>query len=209
MPEESYARIVTMSRDTVRRHYERAARGYDRRNRGIDTRLFAPHRQWLGAEASGRTLELGVGTGLNLAHYRGADVTGVDLSMAMLAQARSKRAASLVLADAAHLPFRPGVFETVTSTLVLSAVPEPHQVLREAHLVLRPGGRLLAVEKTRSDRRVARVVQQVFGPLWRRVQGGDRLGPDLISALRAASFEPRIDRWFARGYMARISARRD
>jgi ubiquinone/menaquinone biosynthesis C-methylase UbiE len=199
---------VPSSSDAVRRHYERVATGYDRRNRAIDTRLFAAHRRWLGREASGRTLELGVGTGLNLVHYRDAHVVGVDLTAAMLAQARTKVPISLALADAGDLPFPPGVFDIVTSTLVLSAVPDPHQVLREAHRVLRPGGRLLAIEKTRSSVVAARLVQQALAPLWRRVQGGDRLGADLVAALHEASFEPRIDGWFAAGFMARIDAQR-
>jgi ubiquinone/menaquinone biosynthesis C-methylase UbiE len=208
LPGTPYRWTVASSRDAVRRHYERVATGYDRRNRVIETRLLAAHRRWLGREASGRTLELGVGTGLNLAHYRDAHVVGVDLSAAMLAQASTKVPISLALADAGDLPFPPEVFDTVTATLVLSAVPDRHQALREAHRVLRPGGKLLALEKTQSSGPAVRLVQQALAPLWRRVQGGDRLGSDLVAALHEASFEPRIDGWFAAGFMARIDALR-
>ncbi|MGH9015724.1 MAG: class I SAM-dependent methyltransferase [Acidimicrobiia bacterium] len=196
------------SRDAVLRHYDGVASGYEARNRVIESRLLAAHRAWLGGEASGRTLELGVGTGLNVAHYRDAQVVGIDLSAAMLAQARPKTPVLLALADAGDLPFPRAVFDTVTATLVLSAVPDPHQVIREAHRVLRPRGRLLAIEKTRSSALAVRLLQQALEPIWRRMQGGDRLGGDLVAALDEAAFDARIDGWFAAGFMARIDARR-
>jgi ubiquinone/menaquinone biosynthesis C-methylase UbiE len=177
-------------------------------DRAIETRLLAAHRSWLGREASGRTLELGVGTGLNIGHYRKADVIGIDLSVPMLAQARQKAPLSLAIADAGTLPFPSAVFDTITTTLLLSAVPDPRQVLDEAHRVLRPGGRLLAIEKTRSRSLPVRLIQQLVAPIWRRVQGGDRLGPDLIAHLEDAAFDARVDGWFAAGFMARIDAQR-
>jgi ubiquinone/menaquinone biosynthesis C-methylase UbiE len=144
------------SYDSVRQHYDGVAGGYDRRNRVVETCLLAVHRAWLGREASGRTLEIGVGTGLNIAHYHDAEVIGIDLSAAMLAQARQKAASPLAIADARTLPFPSATFDTVTATLVLSAVPDPRGVMDEVQRVLRPRGRFLAIEKTRS--RVPRCV---------------------------------------------------
>ncbi len=112
------------------------------------------------------------------------------------------------LADAGDLPFPRAVFDTVTATLVLSAVPDPHRVIREAHRVPRPRGRLLAIEKTRSSAPAVRLAQQALEPIWRRMQGGDRLGDDLVAALDEAAFDARIDGWFAAAFMARIDARR-
>jgi ubiquinone/menaquinone biosynthesis C-methylase UbiE len=203
----SYGERVAPSRETVRRHYDFVAKGYDARNRVIERRLLARQRVWLGREAAGRTLELGVGTGLNIAHYVDAQVVGIDLSANMLAAAHP-RLSRLALADAAQLPFPPEVFDTVTTTLVLSAVPDLGHALREARRVLRPGGRLLAIEKTRSRSVGVRLIQRVLGPVWSRIQGGDRFGHDLAASLHHAGFDVRVDGTFAAGFMARIDGRR-
>ena len=97
-------------------------------------------------------LEVGVGTGLNLplcAH--GARVTGVDLSPAMLAEAR-RRAGDLGLdvdlreGDAEALPFPDARFDTVVCTLSLCAVPDDRAAIDEMRRVLRPGGSLLLLD---------------------------------------------------------------
>lgn len=48
-----------------------------------------------------------------------------------------------VYGDCLRLPFRDGCVDTVLSTQVLEHVPEPADMLREVHRVLRPGGKIL------------------------------------------------------------------
>lgn len=55
---------------------------------------------------------------------------------------RSQIAAD-VYATSLRLPFRDGCVDTVLSTQVLEHVPEPLDMLRESHRVLRPGGQLI------------------------------------------------------------------
>src|SRR5207245_10861896 len=94
-------------------------------------------RRWIGARASRDVLEIGVGTGLNLPFY-GADagVTGVDLSPAMLAQAR-KRAAELGRdmdlreGDAQVLEFPDERFDTVVFGLSLCSIPDDRKAVAE------------------------------------------------------------------------------
>jgi hypothetical protein len=53
-----------------------------------------------------------------------------------------------------------------------------------------------------------RLIQEMAAPIWRRVQGGDRLAPDLVTEIEHAGFDVRVDGWLALGFMARIDARR-
>ena len=95
-----------------------------------------------------RVLEVGCGTGTQLAYYRqrGCRVAGIDLSDAMLrvAHARFGQPAFVCQADAVRLPFPDGVFHRVLASLVLHEMaPEVRPaVLDEMTRVLQPAGRL-------------------------------------------------------------------
>jgi ubiquinone/menaquinone biosynthesis C-methylase UbiE len=131
---------------------------YDRINGPTEAAGLNTERQWLLAQASGRTLEIGAGTGLNLAHYPEA-VTQLILAepdphMALRLRRRIaaiRPDAELLDATAANLPFADASFDTVVVTFVLCSVPDPDAALAEIARVLRPGGRLLFVEHVRSD----------------------------------------------------------
>jgi ubiquinone/menaquinone biosynthesis C-methylase UbiE len=111
------------------------------------------------ASASGRTLEIGSGTGLNLDHYPGAVaelvLTEPDPHMAKRLrrklEASSPQVASVgvIEAGAERLPFDDAGFDTVVCTLVLCTVPEPERAVAEISRVLRPGGRFLYIEHVR------------------------------------------------------------
>jgi ubiquinone/menaquinone biosynthesis C-methylase UbiE len=106
----------------------------------------------------GKVLEVAVGTGKNLPYYpRGCRIVAVDLSMEMLNIAR-KRAAhlsmnvSLLLADAEALPFSNESFDTVVSSLSTCTFPDPVAALEEMARVCRREGKVLLLERGRSDR---------------------------------------------------------
>ncbi|MEU3305513.1 class I SAM-dependent methyltransferase [Nocardiopsis sp. NPDC006832] len=109
-------------------------------------------RELLCTGARGRTLEVAVGTGRNLRYYPPqVELTGLDLSPAMLAKAREKadgleRSITLVEGDAQDMTFADRSFETVVCTLSLCTIPDQERALREMHRVLVPGGRLLLVD---------------------------------------------------------------
>jgi SAM-dependent methyltransferase len=124
------------------------------------------------AGASGRTLELGAGTGLNHDLYPAA-VTELVLTEPfgpMAAQLRAKaatlnRPVEVVEAPAERLPFADDSFDTVALTLVLCTVPEPDRALAEVARVLRPGGRFLFLEHVRADTPdLARWQDRLHGP---------------------------------------------
>jgi ubiquinone/menaquinone biosynthesis C-methylase UbiE len=108
--------------------------------------------------ASGRVLEVAVGTGKNLHSYpANCRISAVDVSSEMLSVAR-KRAAKLslnvsfLLADAEALPFPDKSFDTVVSSLTTCTFPNPVAALREMARVCRPQGRILLLEHGRSNR---------------------------------------------------------
>lgn len=127
-------------------------------------------RRWVCSQAHGNVLEIGVGTGRNLPFYA-ADVqlTGVDLTPAMLEQARDRAAtlglaADLRLGDAQALDFPDNRFDAVVMTLLLSAVPDVRRAIAEGRRVLRPGGRLLLVDFVRSPHWPVWMVQRLLNP---------------------------------------------
>ena len=131
---------------------------YDRINRPAETAGLSQERQKLLAQASGETIEIGAGTGLNLAHYPAAVtrlvLTEPDRYMARRLHRRVaaiRPDAEVLGAPAAQLPFPDASFDTVVVTFVLCSVPDPGAALTEIARVLRPGGRLLFAEHGRSE----------------------------------------------------------
>jgi ubiquinone/menaquinone biosynthesis C-methylase UbiE len=131
---------------------------YDRMSRKSEDAGVRAMREGLLAEAGGRVLEIGGGTGANLPHY-GEGVESLVLTEpepAMLRRLQSKAheqapLAKVVQAPAEDLPFADDSFDTVVSTLVLCGVDDQEQALREVRRVLQPGGRFLFLEHVRSD----------------------------------------------------------
>ncbi|MGC4806233.1 class I SAM-dependent methyltransferase [Micromonospora sp. DT233] len=140
----------------AQRVWDEMASDYDRQIGFFERFQFGGGREWLGARARGRVLEVAIGTGRNLPHYPAdATVTGLELSPAMLAIAR-QRAATLArdvelrLGDAEHLPFDDAAFDTVVCALSLCAIPDPAAAIDEMRRVLVPGGRLLLLDHVAS-----------------------------------------------------------
>jgi ubiquinone/menaquinone biosynthesis C-methylase UbiE len=151
-------------------------------------------------QAAGRTLEIGAGTGLNLAHYTDAVtelvVTEPDPFMAtrlrdrLAAEPPKPADARVVEAPAEQLPFEDGSFDTVVSTLVLCSVNAPDRAVAEIVRVLNPAGRLLCVEHVRSpdNRRLAAWQDRLERP-WGWMSGGCHPNRDTLAALAAAGLE--------------------
>ena len=167
-----------MSGDPIRAIYDRRAASYDR-TVGLGERwLLGNLRHAFGAELRGETLEVAIGTGLNLPYYTAAvtGAVGIDLSPQMLARAAERAhdlgvALSLVSGDAQRLPFADATFDTVAISLALCTVPEPEVALRELARVCRPNGRVVLLEHVRSPVAVVYAAERLLSPLQERLIG--------------------------------------
>ena len=117
-----------------------------------DQALLETRRKVLSA-ATGRTLEIGFGSGLNAPHYPPTvtELVGLDVNAGMepLARARLGEATvptELVYVDGTSLPFDDGSFDSVVTTWTLCSVPDVDALLAEAARVLGPEGRFHFVE---------------------------------------------------------------
>lgn len=190
------------SRATLSRAYDATwgrlfASLYDRMLAASEEAGLGERRERLLAEASGRTLELGAGTGVNLAHYPGAvsELILTEPFEPMAKQLRERVAASgrearVVVAPAERLPVEDASIDTVVVTLVLCTVGDLPATLAEVDRVLKPGGRLLFMEHVRSpdDPRLARK-QDRFEKPWRFVGHGCHPNRDTIAAIEASPLE--------------------
>jgi len=176
------------------RFYSRVfACGYDALTRASERAGMRDMRAELVAGASGRTLEVGAGTGHNLRHYPTA-VTELVLTepsafMAAKLRAKLEREATVIEAPAERLPFPDDDFDTVVCTLVLCTVPDPVAVLAEVSRVLKPGGRLLFLEHVRSeDPKIARR-QDRFERPWRWFGDGCHCNRDTLATIEASTLQ--------------------
>ena len=125
--------------------WERAAGGYEA-SFATATRTFIPSLlDAAGVEAGQSVLDVACGPGCVAAGAaeRGATVRGLDFSAAMLSVARTRHPTVMFdQCDAETLPYPDGHFDAVVSNFGIHHVPRPIEALRQAHRVLRPGGRL-------------------------------------------------------------------
>ncbi|MGN6217782.1 MAG: class I SAM-dependent methyltransferase [Solirubrobacterales bacterium] len=169
---------------------------YDRGFKATEEAGLREMRRELLAGARGRVVELGAGTGLNLAHYpEGIEsLTLTEPDPHMIRQLRQKlaeadRRAELVEAPAEDLPFEDDSFDTAVVTLVLCTVPDQAAALREIGRVLKPDGQLLFLEHVRSRHPgLAKWQDRLEGP-WRFLGDGCHCNRDTGAAIGAAGFQ--------------------
>lgn len=188
---------TSQSRDTVCMSFYGAvfSRIYDLAlARGERAGMRELRRQVL-AGARGDVLEIGAGTGLNLALYPDeiSNLTLAEPEPSMVHRLESRaaaapRSATVVKAAAEHLPFPDASFDIVVSTLVLCTVEDQADSLAEVRRVLRRGGSLLLVEHVRATDGLATWQDRLHGP-WKAVGYGCHCNRDTVDSLAVAGFD--------------------
>jgi SAM-dependent methyltransferase len=166
---------------------------YDRGLKATEEAGLRQMRRETLAEASGRTLDIGAGTGVNVELFPSAvsELVMVEPDPHMLKRLESRLAgtgesAAAIQAPAESLPFADSSIDTVAFTLVLCTVPDPGAALSEAARVLRPGGKLLFVEHVRSRHPgLARWQDRLEKP-WRFLADGCHCNRNTVAAIEAS-----------------------
>jgi ubiquinone/menaquinone biosynthesis C-methylase UbiE len=174
---------------------------YDRALKASEENGLGDMRRALLADASGRVVEIGAGTGVNLDLYGAGveDLTLIEPDPHMGAKLRerleargghdSAPPARLVTAPAEAIPLPDDTFDTAVATLVLCTVPNPVAAVDELSRVLKPGGRLLFIEHVRAADPDSARWQDRFEKPWRFMADGCHCNRDTAATLTASSFE--------------------
>jgi len=158
-----------------------------------------PYRERVVSAASGRVLEIGIGSGLNLDFYpqRVQQILGLDPSLRLLQMARqavnqslnqSRLNVTLLEASAEAIPLEDNSTDTVVMTWTLCSIPDPVRALSEIRRVLHPNGQLLFVEHGLAPEDKVRRWQNRLTPIWKRLAGGCHLNRPVRELIENAGF---------------------
>lgn len=171
---------------------------YDRFMSGLEKACLHDWRTQLLAEVTGEVLEIGAGTGANLAYYPSGNIRLLlsEPDAAMRNQLEKKAATSqrndvcISNAKAEQLSFDDNRFDYVIASLVCCSVTNIDRSLAEIYRVLKPGGRYLFIEHVaaKTDSK-ARRWQEWLTPLWRKFAGNCHLNRETEKAMLRAGFE--------------------
>jgi ubiquinone/menaquinone biosynthesis C-methylase UbiE len=188
------------------------AKYYDYMLRDAEEKCLQDWRKTLLQDLSGDVIELGCGTGANLAFYPQT----INRLVLTEPNPHMRSQLSVKLIDYTHLsastldcsaeliPFPDASFDVVVSTLLLCSVKNPQQALSEIHRVLRPHGKLLFIEHVAASNNPVRLKwQRCIEPVWKMFQCGCHLTRDTEKNILQAGFTlQKITRQSMRGVPA-------
>lgn len=200
-------------RERLIAHWDGRAADYTRRTAPAERRFLAESRRWVCERTTGATLELAVGTGLNLPYYpAGVRLTAVDWSARMLQTARrsqdGRTQVALARADAMALPFADDRFDAVVCTFSLCCVPDERAAVSEAVRVLRPGGSLLLADHIIAAAGPVRVLQRLADLVTVPLQGEHYTRRPLDTVRRSGLEVVETQRLVPYGAIERLHARK-
>ena len=148
------------------------------------------------ADVQEEILEIGFGTGLNLAYYpsRIKKITVVDNNPVMKKKARrrlqtSPIAVEFLITAGESLPMKNNSFNSVVSTFTLCSIQNVNQALNEIKRVLRPGGRFFFLEHGLSNEEAIIKWQNYLNPFQKFFGDGCNLNRDILGLIQQAGFK--------------------
>ncbi|MEK1941008.1 MAG: class I SAM-dependent methyltransferase [Pseudomonas sp.] len=148
-------------------------------------------------QAQGRVLEIGIGSGLNLAFYDPAKVqqiVGVDPSADMQALARERAAkisipVEMIALELGQIQAPAASFDSIVCTFTLCTIADAVAALKEMRRVLKPAGRLWFCEHGMSPDLPVLRWQNRLTPIWKPLAGGCHLNRDIPQLITEGGFK--------------------
>jgi ubiquinone/menaquinone biosynthesis C-methylase UbiE len=145
---------------------------------------------------SGRVLEIGMGTGLNLPFYdfkKIKSLKGLEPSSKMIAMAKTRAqrlgiGVRFIEESACQIPLVSHDIDSVVVTYTLCTIPDILPALREIHRVLKPGGKLYFCEHGLAPDRDVKSWQNRLTPLWKCLTGGCHLNRNIPVLIQTCGF---------------------
>jgi ubiquinone/menaquinone biosynthesis C-methylase UbiE len=152
---------------------------------------FARYRREILADATGSVLEIGFGTGLNLAYYpndKVQKITTIDVNPGMNKIAQNRIATSPISVDyqvlnGEKLPMADATFDTVVSTWTLCSIQQVELAISEIYRVLKPGGKFLFIEHGLSNEPKIQTWQHRLTPIQKIIADGCHLDREIKSLI--------------------------
>ena len=146
--------------------------------------------------ATGRVLEIGIGSGLNIPLYDAGKVEhlwGLDPSVEMwaIAQKTAKKHhldAEFINSGAESIPLENNSADTVLMTFTMCTIPDVHAALDEIKRVLKPNGRLIFCEHGKAPDKSVERWQNRINPIWKMLAGGCNLNRPIVDLLEQSGF---------------------
>ncbi|MEO5329763.1 MAG: class I SAM-dependent methyltransferase [Magnetococcus sp. THC-1_WYH] len=164
-------------------------------NRIMGKAIFAAERARIVPKATGKVLEIGMGSGFNLPYYSPhvEHLFGLEPAEHLKQKAIDKIPfvtfpVAWIGMTAEHIPLESQSMDTVISTWTLCTVPDVRRALSEIFRVLKPNGQFLFIEHGRSPDRTVQVVQNTLNPLWKKIGGGCHLNRPMDKLILNAGF---------------------
>lgn len=147
---------------------------------------LAKYRQELLADVKGEVLEIGFGTGLNLAYYPPhiEKINTVDANPGMNALAKKRISNSNITVEhlilsTEKLPVSDNTFDSVVSTFTLCSIADVKQAIKEIYRVLKPSGKFFFLEHGLSDKPDVQVWQHRLTPIQKVIADGCHLNRNI------------------------------
>jgi ubiquinone/menaquinone biosynthesis C-methylase UbiE len=164
---------------------------------------MAQYRQQLLADVSGQVLEIGFGTGLNLAYYPEhiKQLTAIDINPGMHTIARQRIQASPIQVEhqvlsSDRLPMPGNTFDSVVSTWTLCSIDNVQAALQEIHRVLKPGGKFFFVEHGLSSEPNIQTWQHRLTPLQKIIGDGCHLDRNIKALVEQVFQNVRFEEFY-------------